>query len=94
MEALGYKINIVTGDMHNINEYYDVAILDMPYGLFTKTTPEVQRKIIRTTRRISKKAIIITFENMDDMIEKEGFKIIDREIIYKNNFKRYINVCI
>lgn len=94
MEALGYKINIVTGDMHNINEYYDVAILDMPYGLFTKTTSEVQRKIIRTTRRISKKAIIITFENMDDMIEKEGFKIIDREIIYKNNFKRYINVCI
>ncbi|MDQ0150375.1 TRM11 family SAM-dependent methyltransferase [Eubacterium multiforme] len=94
MEALGYEVNIVKGDMHNIKDQYDVAILDMPYGLFTKTTPELQRKIIETTRRISKKAIIITFENMDDMIEGEGFNIIDKGIICKNNFKRYINVCI
>lgn len=93
MKALGYDICIIKGDMHDIKENFDIAIVDMPYGLFTKTTKEEQKEIIKTTRKISRKAIIITFENMDEMIKDSGFKIIDKSTILRKNFKRYINIC-
>ena len=44
--------------MHDIKEVFDVAIVDMPYGLFSRTTLEAQRDIIRTTRRIARKALL------------------------------------
>lgn len=93
MKALGYNVAIIKGNMHDIKEHFDIAIVDMPYGLFSKTTKEEQKEIIKTTRKISKKAVIITFENMDKMIKDSGFEIIDKSIILKNNFKRYINIC-
>lgn len=93
MKVLGYDVSIIKGDMHDIKEKFDIAIVDMPYGLFTKTTKDEQKEIIKTTRKISRKAIIITFENMDEMIKGSGFEIIDKSTILKNNFKRYINIC-
>ena len=93
LKALNYDIKIVKGDMNNINNKYDVAIIDLPYGLFTKTTREEQINIIKKSRDISKEAVIISSENMDKIIENQGFKIIDRGYVTKNNFKRYITVC-
>ncbi len=93
MKVLGYDVSIIKGDMHDIKEKFDIAIVDMPYGLFTKTTKDEQKEILKTTRNISRKAIIITFENMDEMIKDSGFEIIDKSTILKNNFKRYINIC-
>lgn len=42
LEFFGYKNVITSGDMHNIEEKYDVAIIDLPYGVFTSTTLEEQ----------------------------------------------------
>lgn len=93
LKELNYDIKIVKGDMNNIDEKYDVAIIDLPYGLFTKTTREEQINIIKKSREISKEAVIISSEDMDKIIESQGFKIIDRGYVTKNNFKRYITVC-
>lgn len=93
LKALNYDIKIVKGDMNNIDNKYDVSIIDLPYGLFTKTTRGEQINIIKKSRDISKEAVIISSENMDEVIENEGFKIIDRGYVTKNNFKRYITVC-
>lgn len=81
--------------MHDIKETFDVCILDIPYGLFSPITREEQINIIKTARRITtKRLVIITFENMDTIIENVGFKIIDKCSVSKNNFKRYISICI
>jgi tRNA G10 N-methylase Trm11 len=95
LEFFGYdKDIIVSGNMHDIKEKYDVAIVDIPYGLFTPTTLDEQTNIIKTARRIADKLIIITFENMDKYIIDAGFKIFDKGYVNKGKFKRYINVCI
>ncbi|OQY42657.1 MAG: SAM-dependent methyltransferase [Fusobacteriia bacterium 4572_74] len=80
-------------DMHTIKENYNSSIVDIPYGLFSHITKDQQQDIIDTARRISKKMILITFEDLDHMAEKSGFKIVDRCIVIKGSFKRYILVC-
>lgn len=89
----GYENVITSGDMHNIEEKYDVAIIDMPYGLFTATTLKKQIDLIKTARRITNKLVIVTFEDMDKYIIDAGFDIIHRAHVSKGKFKRYINIC-
>jgi tRNA G10 N-methylase Trm11 len=93
LEFFGYKNVITNGDMNSIEEKYDVAIIDLPYGLFTPTTLEEQTALIRSARRISNKLVIVTFENMDKCITNEGFNIIDKSHVSKGKFKRYISIC-
>ena len=93
LEFFGYENVITSGDMHNIEEKYDVAIIDMPYGLFTATTIEKQTALIKTARRITKKLVIVTFEDMDKHIIEAGFDIINKSYVSKGKFKRYINIC-
>lgn len=93
MKFFEYKNVITNGDMNNIEEKYDVAIMDLPYGVFTSTTLEEQTALIRSARRISKKLVIVTFENMDKYIIDAGFNIIDKSHVSKGKFKRYINIC-
>jgi len=84
---------IECNDMHRINEHFSVSIVDIPYGLFTTVLLADQIEIIRTTRRISYKSVIITFENMDKIITGTGFNIINQCYVSKGKFTRYINVC-
>lgn len=93
LKFYGYKDVVTNGDMNEIEEKYDVAIIDLPYGLFTPTTIEEQTAIIKSARRISKKLVIVTFENMDECIANSGFNIIDKSNVCKGKFKRYISVC-
>ncbi len=93
VEFFGYENVIVSGDMHIIEEKYDVAIIDLPYGLFTTTTLEEQVALMKTARRITKKLIIVTFEDMDEHMISSGFKIIQKSYVCKGKFKRYINIC-
>ena len=66
----------------------------MPYGLFTPITKEEQVAIINSARRITNRLIIVTFEDMSEVIKKSGFNIIDTGHVAKGKFKRYISVCI
>lgn len=95
LEYFGYNKDIITiGDMHTIKGEYDVAIVDIPYGLFSSVTLEEQINIIKTSRRIAKKLVLITFEDMDNLVISAGFNIVDQCCIHKNNnFKRYVSIC-
>lgn len=93
LKFFGYENVITTGSMHDIEDHYDAAIVDLPYGLFTKVTRKEQEDIIKTARRIADKAIIITFEDMDKLIEDSGFRIVDKCAISKGKFTRYIHIC-
>jgi predicted RNA methylase len=89
----GYENVITNGDMHEIKEHFDVAIVDIPYGLFTPITLEKQCDIIKTARRIADKLVIITFEDMDKALISEGFAIVDHCHVIKGNFIRTISIC-
>ena len=94
IEFLGYNRDIITsGDMHTINEAFDVAIVDIPYGLYSPITLKEQVDIINTSRRIARKLVIITFEDMDNLIIAAGFKILDKCYMTKGSMKRQITIC-
>lgn len=94
IEFFEYKNVVVNDDMHNIKEHYDVAIVDLPYGLFTPTTRDEQLGIIRKSRDIADKLIIVTFEDMNQDIMEAGFEIVDTCTVSKGKFTRYVSICI
>jgi tRNA G10 N-methylase Trm11 len=87
------KGNVTLGPIADVTEKYDVAIIDMPYNLYTHATPEDQADILRHARRISDKLVVVTIEKIDEMIEKAGFEIKDRCVTKKGYFSREILVC-
>lgn len=93
LSFFGYPDVIIKGDMHIIEEHFDVAIIDLPYGLYTPVTPAEQLEIIKTARRISNRLVLVTFENMDDMIRGAGFELIEKVQVAKGQMVRYVNVC-
>jgi tRNA G10 N-methylase Trm11 len=89
----GFEGDVTVGPIEDIQTNYDVAIIDMPYNLFTCATPEDQFSILKHARRIAKKVVVVTSETMDHMIEEIGFEITDRCVTRKGNFSRQILVC-
>lgn len=89
----GYETELTLGDICDVHSSYDVAILDMPYNLFSSTTPEEQLSLLQHTRRFANKVVIITIETMDEMIAEAGFVITDRCVAKKRSFSRQIIVC-
>ncbi|MHA0856858.1 TRM11 family SAM-dependent methyltransferase [Paenibacillus sp. CMAA1364] len=89
----GYPCEITYGNIADISQSYDVAIIDMPYNLFSSTTPEEQLFILQHARRIARRVIIITIETIDDMIIDAGFMITDRCVAKKRAFTRQVIVC-
>ncbi|PRR81104.1 TRM11 family SAM-dependent methyltransferase [Clostridium vincentii] len=93
LEFFGFENVIKQKDMHTIEEQFDVAIIDMPYGIFTPTTVEKQNELIKSVSQFCKKLVLVTITNMDVVLNLEGFNIVDKCSVNKNNFKRYITVC-
>jgi tRNA G10 N-methylase Trm11 len=87
------ETRVMKKDMHEINDDYEACIIDIPYGLFSHTSKEEQQEIINTAKRISKKMIMVTFENLDELILNAGFIISDTCCVTKGTFKRYILIC-
>jgi len=93
LRYFGYDDVITIGDMNAIQIKFDVAIVDLPYGIFTQITPCEQLAIMHSARRIADKLIIITFEDMVHQITSVGFHVVDRCTVSKGTFKRYIFIC-
>ena len=90
----GYKDNIMQMDMLDLTKTYDIAILDIPYGLFSLTTKEKQKGLIVKTRSLCKRAVIVTMGDMTRLIEESGFKVIESCSVYKSSaLSRIISVC-
>ncbi|GFZ81167.1 methyltransferase [Paenibacillus marchantiophytorum] len=73
---------------------YDALILDMPYNLCSKLPEDEQLDMLRAARRVAWRAVIITTEQIDALIEQAGFRIDERCIVQKSNFSRQIIVCV
>lgn len=90
----GFEGEVVVGAIANISNHYDVAIIDMPYNLFSTITPEEQFSILQHARRIANKVIVISIESIDDRIAGAGLTIVDRGVAKKGLFSRQVLVCI
>ncbi|MDS9472995.1 TRM11 family methyltransferase [Sporosarcina pasteurii] len=89
----GYTCEVKPRPIANITETYDVAIIDMPYNIFTKASPEDQLDILVQARRIAKKVVVVTIDTIDEMIENANFNIVDRCEAKKSSFVRQVLVC-
>lgn len=91
-----YETEIINGDIKDIKEGYDVAIVDLPYGNFSRFDLEKQLEIIRQAKRISKKLVLVSAADIADKLSEEKLKIIDCCKVYKTlkrDFVRYIWIC-
>lgn len=93
LRYFGYEDVITIGDMNDIEKKFNVAIVDLPYGIFTQITTGEQLAIMNSTRRIADKMVIITFEDMAQQITSVGFQIDNRCTVSKGTFKRHIFIC-
>lgn len=93
VEFFGYDNVVTHGNMHDVKQVYDAAIIDIPYGLFTPITSNEQTAIINTARRITKKLVLVAFQDMSQCIKDAGFIIEDVCYVCKGKFKRHIYVC-
>lgn len=92
--SFGFRNVINNIDMHLIEDHYDVAIVDLPYGLFTPFSVEAQKKLIRSARNITDKLILVSFSDMADSLFKAGFNVVDYCQINKGSCKRHVAVCV
>ncbi len=96
LRHFNYEVKVITGDIQDIDDIFDASIVDLPYGNFSLKNDENQLKIIRNAKRISKKIVLVSSEDIRDELAKENLKIIDHCKIGKNakgDFLRYIWVC-
>ncbi|WP_239617771.1 TRM11 family SAM-dependent methyltransferase [Cohnella mopanensis] len=84
---------VTLGDMREITERYDAAILDMPYNLCSVLSLEEKREMLGSAREFASKLVVITIEEMDMIIMEAGFKIKDRCTVSKGQFIRHVLVC-
>lgn len=89
----GLSGDVTVGPISEVDETYDVAIIDMPYNIFSAATPEDQLDILHHARRIAKKVVVVTIETIDHMIGEVGFTIVDRCEAKKGLFVRQVLVC-
>lgn len=97
LQHFSYDAKVRCGDIRDIEDYYDSAIVDMPYNIFSKTSEENEISIIKNAKRIAKKIILVTSKDMRELIEGLDLKVLDGCKIGKGtsgrDFYRYIWVC-
>lgn len=84
---------IVKGDIGEITNVYDGAIIDLPYNIFTHTSDEQLFHIFQSARKIAKRVLFITIDEVDNYLTECGFIVVDECIVKKRHFKRQILLC-
>ena len=89
----GYNGGGQLGPIEDITEQYDVAIIDMPYNVFTHSDEGSLQSIVTSARRIAERVLFVTVEPMDDMLNVARFTVVDRAIVRKGSFSRKVLLC-
>ncbi len=92
----GYHTKIVHQKIEDITDAYDSVIVDLPYGLFSSITLEEQISIIRNAKRIAERVVIVSSEDITELLGLEKLEIVDQCKVIKTvnrDFARYIWVC-
>ncbi|NLY81390.1 MAG: SAM-dependent methyltransferase [Clostridiales bacterium] len=96
LKHFGYQGKVILRDIKDIDEVYDAAVVDLPYGNFSQSDEANMVNIIRHSARISKRQVFISSIDLKEKIREEGLVIVDESVVYKSKsrrFARYIWVC-
>ncbi len=96
LKHYGYEGQVLRSDIKDIEESYDAAVVDLPYGNFSLSDEDNMMDIIRHAAIISERQVFISSIDLTDKIREEGLVIVDQSVVYKNKsrrFARYIWVC-
>ncbi|WP_227938217.1 TRM11 family SAM-dependent methyltransferase [Alkalihalobacillus deserti] len=89
----GFEGEVNLGDMRNVRDHYDVAIIDMPYNLCSVLSPDSQLAMLKSAYKFADKVVVITIDPIDSILVKAGFDIVDRCVAKKGSFSREVIVC-
>ncbi|WP_431027730.1 TRM11 family SAM-dependent methyltransferase [Lysinibacillus sp. LZ02] len=89
----GLQGEVQLGPIEDVVERYDVAIIDMPYNVFTHSDAVSLQSIVTSARRIAESVLFVTVEPMDELLTVAGFKVVDRTVVKKGNFGREVLLC-
>lgn len=93
IKHFGLSGAVELGAIADIKHQYDVAIIDMPYNLYTSATEAEQQGILKDALPVTEKLLVVTIDPIDYMIDEAGFSITDRCLVKKGLFLREILVC-
>ncbi len=80
-------------DMLQLNQTYDIAFLDIPYNLFSPFTLSMQQQLVKKCSLIASQLVLVSQENMNDMLLEIGYHIEQQFEVHKGYFKRLITIC-
>ncbi len=96
LENYGYDGQLVKKSaIEDLEIKKDVAIIDLPYNLYTPITREQQESIIVNGLRIAEKLVLVVHEEYEELFEKHNFEIIRKMIVRKTDngkFKRIVYI--
>ena len=79
LNHFGFDGMLITKDDINKHQgHYDIAIIDIPYNLYTPITYKEQCDIINSSRKLCNKLVLVSYEQMDQEIKQAGFEIRNR----------------
>ena len=94
LEHFGYDPLLIHRiDIHELNQSYDVMIMDIPYGIYSPFTYSEQCSLLKEAYRIASRFLLISHIPMDKELQDIGFEIIESCRIQKGNFQRIITLC-
>lgn len=93
LRYFGYPDVIEEGNIHTQVGHYDIAIVDLPYGILSITTKNKQIEILKSAGKLATKVAVIGARDMELDLQSLNFKIIDKCTISKGKFKRYLFIC-
>ncbi|MCD6322769.1 MAG: methyltransferase [Clostridiales bacterium] len=96
LSNFNYKATIHHSDIKNIHQYYDAAIVDLPYNLFCHADDNTLLHIIASAAQIADRLVIVSINDISDMLTQCGLTLTDYCSIGKmgkTKFFRKIWVC-
>jgi tRNA G10 N-methylase Trm11 len=94
IEFFGYDVKVENKDIANLDKKYDLAIIDLPYGILSITSDKEIMHILKSAARITKEAVIAAVSDIRKELEEAGFRAVDYAVVPKKHFKRFIFKCI
>ncbi|RXJ04621.1 RNA methyltransferase [Anaerobacillus alkaliphilus] len=89
----GFHTDVTLCDIRDVTEFYNVAIIDMPYNLCSVLPTEEKMEMLQSARNIADKVVIVTVEPLEEILEEVGLHIVDRCVAKKSSFTRQVIVC-
>lgn len=89
----GFKPLLECRDATDIEGFFDVSIVDLPYGVLSTKGSDMYREIIQNLRRICSRAVILSGGDISSLIRNAGFEITGGCIVHKGGLDRHIVVC-